>query len=328
MSPKTKTDRILTTVITLFALAGVIYFGLSAVRDEKKKEQRNPFEYNIDHFKQSGMDQVAYREAATLSVPLQQLYALAVDRHDKIYVTGDRTLLIFSPAGDPVATLPTERPVSSLAVDADDDIFLAAGEYIEVLDSTGVKKAQWQDLGVDAILTSVALGKKDVYVADAGQRVVWHFSKTGELLGRIGEKDEAKEIPGFVIPSPYFDVAVDPDDFLWAVNPGLHQLENYTSDGQLRSFWNRSSMSIEGFSGCCNPSHIVVLEDGSFVTSEKGIPRVKIYNVLGEVTAIVAGPGQFNEGVVGLDLAIDSNQRILVLDPKRKQVRIFVRKEN
>jgi hypothetical protein len=328
MNKNIKNDRILTIVITLLALSGVIYFGLSVVRDDNKKEQHNPFEYNIDHFKQSGKDQVAYREAAPVAVPLLRLYALAVNRRDRIYVTGDRSLLIFSPDGALVTTTPTDRPISSLAVDADGDIFVAAGEYIEVLDSTGAKKAQWQDLGVDAILTSVALGKKDVYLADAGHLIVWHFNKSGELLGRIGAKDEAKGIPGFVVPSPYFDVAVDSDDYLWAANPGLHQLENYTSDGRLRSFWNRSSMEIEGFSGCCNPTHIAVLEDGSFVTSEKGIPRVKIVNAVGEVTAVVAGPDQFDEGAVGLDLAVDSNQRILVLDPKRKQVRIFVRKES
>jgi hypothetical protein len=83
-------------------------------------------------------------------------------------------------------------------------------------------------------------------------------------------------------------------------------------------------MEIEGFCGCCNPSHFAIREDGSFVTSEKGIPRIKVYDRLGRLAAVVAGPDNFDEGTVGLDLALDSAQRILVLDPARRAVRIFV----
>jgi len=61
------------------------------------------------------------------------------------------------------------------------------------------------------------------------------------------------------------------------------------------------------------------------VTSEKGIPRIKVHNQLGEMISVVAGPDQFAEGTVGLDLAVDSAQRILVLDPKQKLVRVYAK---
>ena len=82
-------------------------------------------------------------------------------------------------------------------------------------------------------------------------------------------------------------------------------------------------MEIEGFCGCCNPSHFTILNDGKFVTSEKGIARVKVYNRLGILESVVAGSDQFIEGTVGLDLAVDSENRIYVLDPVKKMVRIF-----
>ena len=34
----------------------------------------------------------------------------------------------------------------------------------------------------------------------------------GKLIGRLGEKNPDKNIPGFIIPSPYFDVAVDQEE--------------------------------------------------------------------------------------------------------------------
>jgi hypothetical protein len=40
---------------------------------------------------------------------------------------------------------------------------------------------------------------------------------------------------------------------------------------------------------------------------------------------MVAVPSQFEPGTKGLDLAVDSHERVLVLDPWKKQVRIFVR---
>ena len=190
-----------------------------------------------------------------------------------------------------------------------------------------MKKSHWESLGEDAIITSIALSDQHVFIADAGNRIVWKLDKNGNLQGRIGEKDAAKDIPGFVIPSPYFDVAVDLDGFLWAANTGRHSLENYTTDGDFRSSWGEYSMKIDGFCGCCNPSHFMILEDGSFVTSEKGIPRVKVYNRLGNLVSIVAGADQFDEGTVGLDLAKDSSQRIYVLDPRRKMVRIFEKEQ-
>ncbi len=85
-------------------------------------------------------------------------------------------------------------------------------------------------------------------------------------------------------------------------------------------------MGLDGFSGCCNPSNFVILPNGSFVTSEKGIIRVKIHNPAGEFETVVATPNQFEKGTTGLDLAVDSDGRILVLDPKKGMVRIFSKK--
>jgi len=86
-------------------------------------------------------------------------------------------------------------------------------------------------------------------------------------------------------------------------------------------------MQLDGFGGCCNPSHVAMLSDGSFVTSEKGLERVKIHLPSGDFKSVVAAPSQFDEGTKGLDLAVDSKDRILVLDPSRKMVRIFELKE-
>jgi hypothetical protein len=194
-------------------------------------------------------------------------------------------------------------------------------EHVEVYNPDGEQRDIWVSLGSNAVITSIAVSSDMVYVADAGNRLVMGFSKSGRLKTIIGDKKQGA--PGFIIPSPYFDVAVGPDNTLWAANTGRRKLENYNPDGTLISSWGESSVSIEGFCGCCNPSHFALLPDGSFVTSEKGIPRVKVYSPLGQFAGVVSGPDQFETATVGLDIAVNKWGEILILDPNKECIRVF-----
>ena len=322
-----KKDQILTGTILAVSLAGILFFGYRAVRDNAKKEQKNPFAYDIQSYEASGAELVHYSEVDRIPITLPMVSGIAVGPDDGIYVSGNDSVLVFDNDGTSRFSFHTEAPARCLAVDKNRAVYLGMGDHVEVYDRKGVKQARWESLGEQAIITSIAVAKTGVFIADAGNKIVWKFDSSGSRLQRIGDKDEAKDIPGFIIPSPYFDVAVDPDGFLWAANTGRHSLENYSVDGNFRSSWGEYGMEIQGFSGCCNPSHFVILEDGSFVTSEKGLPRVKVYNRIGYLVSVVAPTETFIEGTVGLDLAVDSAQKIYVLDPIQKLVRIFVKKK-
>jgi len=204
--------------------------------------------------------------------------------------------------------------------------FLGAEDHIEVWNSNGIQKNIWETLNPNVLITSIANIDSSVFVADAGNKIVYHYDLEGNLLNEIGRKDSIAGIDGFIIPSPYFDIAIGRDGELWVVNSGMHQLESYDKEGNQISSWKKTSMRLDGFSGCCNPSHIAILPNGSFVTSEKGIERVKIHEPSGKFKSVVAAPQQFEKGTRGLDLAIDSENRIIILDPKKGRVRIFDKK--
>ena len=323
-----KKDKVLTGAILAVSLTSVLYFGYRAVRDNAKNDQQNPFAYDLKSYESSGTDLVHYSEVRRISIDLPKVFGIAIGPDDRIYVSGSDSVHVVNSDGTTLSFIESKVPVRCLDVDKTHDLYLGLGDHIEVYDADGLKKASWESLGERAIITSIAVAETGVFVADAGNKIVWKFDKSGSKLQRIGDKDEGKDIPGFIIPSPYFDVAIDPDGFLWVANTGRHSLENYTVDGDFRSSWGESGMGIEGFSGCCNPSHMVILEDGSFVTSEKGLPRVKMYNRIGELVSVVAPTDQFVESTVGLDLAVDSSQRIYVLDPMQRLVRIFEKKES
>lgn len=321
-----KKDKILTGAILVVSLAGILYFGYLAIRDNARNNQENPFAYNIESFEDSDAELVHYSEAGRIKTGLPEVSGIAVGPDDAIYVIGGNSVLIYNREGINQSTIKTDGPGRCLAVDKYHDLYIGMGDHVEIYDSKGEKKAGWKTFGEEAIITSIALSKDAVFVADAGNQIVWKCDKSGTKRERIGDKNEAKDIPGFIIPSPYFDVAVDADGFLWAANTGRHSLENYTAEGDFRTSWGEFGMEIQGFSGCCNPSHFALLEDGSFVTSEKGLVRVKVYNRIGRLVSVVAPTEQFIEGTVGLDLAVDSSQKIYVLDPPQKLVRIFEKK--
>ncbi len=318
--------KVLTAGILFLSLAGVIYFGFLALRDEPRPGAKNPFEYDIESYKKKDATPNFHREVQRITLDFALPRALAVAGNGKVYVAGDQAVAVFNADGTAAGRIDIPGPARCLAADAEGTLYLGLGDRLAVYDSAGRPKSEWPSLGEKAVLTSVALSRAHVYAADAGNRIVWKYDRQGKLLGRIGEKNESRDIPGFIIPSPFFDVAVDPDGFLWAANTGRHSLENYTEGGDFRTSWGESGMDWPQFCGCCNPSHFVILSDGSVVTSEKGIARVKVYNRIGNLVSILAGPEEFQEGTVGLDLARDGSDRIYLLDPPGRLVRIFVKK--
>ena len=81
--------------------------------------------------------------------------------------------------------------------------------------------------------------------------------------------------------------------------------------------------------------NFALLPDGGYVTCEKGLTRVKVYDPEGNFVAVVAGPEQFVEAghacdvsancqTGGLDVAVDPQGRILVLDPLAGDIRVYV----
>lgn len=292
----------------------------------KQKEEKNIYKYEIENFKNVDSSFVKYKETSQFKPEIDKIKGIAVDNEDNIYVAGLGKVVIYNSEGEKRNEIHQGKQAFCIAVSENKNVFLSLKDHIEVWGVDSQIKKKWKVLNEKVVITSIALTDESLFAADAGNRIVYHYDLEGNLRNKIGEKDSLKGIEGFIIPSPYFDVAIGRDSEVWAVNAGRHQFEAYDKAGNLKSSWKKTSMDLEGFSGCCNPSNIALLPDGSFVTSEKGLVRVKIHNPSGEFNCVVASPKQFEKGTQGIDLAVDSKNRILVLDPKKGLVRVFEKK--
>ncbi|MCK5703719.1 MAG: NHL repeat-containing protein [Cyclobacteriaceae bacterium] len=308
--------------LSLLLLLVVVFLMWKDFFNDKKSE-KNVYEYELDQFKNIDTNLVCYSEINQFKPDIDKIKGIAVDNKDRIYVSGSDKVLIFDKTGELVQDFSIGKESNCIAINENGNIYLGVSDHIEIYDFSGNLIKSWESPNQKTLITSIAIGESSIFVADAGNRYVHHYNTEGEYQNHIGRKNKEKGIKGFFIPSPYFDVLIGRDDELWVVDPGRHKFMNFSADGEIISSWSKTSMQLEGFSGCCNPSHIAMLANGSFVTSEKGIERVKIHKPSGEFDCVVAGPELFEKETRGLDLAVDSEDRIIVLDPKKKLVRIF-----
>ncbi|MCX6928810.1 MAG: hypothetical protein NT154_37200 [Verrucomicrobia bacterium] len=299
----------------------------------------NPFAYDVERLRKTDPKLIHYEQVARFLSPIPDPRHIVIGPEDTVYIAAGNSVSVLDREGTRTNDIGLGTSVRCVAVAGDGTIYVGVRDHVEVLDPKGKRLATWQSLDKRAWLTGLAVGENDVFAADAGNRVVLRYDKSGKLVGRIGERNKERNIPGLIVPSPYLDVVLGRDGLLRVNNTGRHRVEAYTTSGDLEFAWGKPSAGIEGFCGCCNPIGLALLPDGRYVTCEKGLPRVKVYSHEGAFESVVAGTETFPENAKatfvkgtedcrlgGLSGAVDSQQRIYILDLVANDVRVMKRK--
>jgi hypothetical protein len=313
-------------------LAGAATAGaLSALAADQTREA-NPFAYDVSRFLATDPKLIRYAQKRTFTPPHSSPRAIALGPNGNLFIAAGKYVSEVKPDGSMVSEFALTDEARCLAV-ADDSIYVGSRERIEFFDLKGQRRGAWDNPAAKSYFTSLAVGQNDLFVADAGQRLVLRYDRSGKLVSRIGERNKERNIPGFIVPSPFFAVKLAKDGLLRVTNPGRHRVEVYTTDGDFEQAWGRAGAAIEHFCGCCNPTNLALLADGRVVTFEKGIPRVKVYGPDGAFESVVAGAESFAENAKvcgpndctlgGLDGVADAAGRIYILDFVASNVRVM-----
>ncbi len=249
---------------------------------------------------------------------LGKLTAVTAADNGNIILGGESFVSCYTPDLDVKWTLKTDKPVTSVSFSGD-TVFASTLGTILVINNKGMQISELGPVEDSSILTSISANKAFLAVADAQNRRITILDKKGIVLKMIGVSGEP-----FIVPSPYFDVALTPDNRLYVANPGKRRIEERNFDGTIVRYFGSPGMAPAAFCGCCNPSHFCLIPSG-FVTAEKGLNRIKILNEKGEFTELVSSRNNFTPAVP-LDVASSDGKIIYAANPADGKLYLFKRK--
>jgi hypothetical protein len=246
------------------------------------------------------------------------LKAVAVSPEGKIYLGGDSFLSCYDKDLKEIWTQNIPEKITAITV-SNDTVFATSEELIFLINKDGKSIGEWGPYEANCLITSVSANKNYLAVADAGNKTVFILKKDGEVLSMIGHFGEK-----LLIPSPYFDVSLTPDNVVFIAHTGNFRIEKRSIDGRLLSSFGEPGSSPEAFCGCCNPAHFTVIPQG-FVTAEKGINRIKIMGPEGGFIEYVSSENDFIPSAP-LDVASTDGKIIYGANPADGRLYVFVRR--
>lgn len=319
--------------------AGVLgTMGLGGVKAGESGGSASLFAYDLGKYATTDPRLIGYEQVGRFPAGIAEPRRISIGPGQRLWIPGNGGVAVLERDGAKAAEVAVANS-RCVAVAPDGTVYVGVRDHIEVFDAQGRRLKAWDAAGTKSWITGLALGENDLFAADSGGRIVLRYDRSGRLVGRIGEKNKERNVPGLVVPSPYLDVELAKDGLLRVNNTGRHRVEVYTVDGDFELCWGKPSAGVEGFCGCCNPISLAMLPDGSCLTCEKGLPRVKLYSSEGQFACVVAGTESFpanakagaarnsSDGTMGgLDATVDSEGRVYILDLVAGDVRVMRRK--
>lgn len=303
-----KVYAIVSLLIILTFIGYIIYDSITSGRQENSTEETGNYKeppdmWNIDK---------------EFLISDGQLFAVAVSEKGQIYLGGDSFLSCYDNSISKIWDLRMPGKITALTVSGD-TVYAGSEELIFLVSAGGKMITEWGPYEAGSIITSISADRKNVAFADAGVKRIFILRKNGEVISMLGQADNQ-----FIIPSPYFDVALSGEGLIYAANTGYRRIETWTIEGFLKGQFGEPGTAPGAFCGCCNPAHFAVIPQG-FLTAEKGINRIKILSKDGEFVEFVSSKNSFTSSVP-LDVASRDGKTIYAANPADSKLYVFKRK--
>jgi hypothetical protein len=287
--------------------------------------------HNIKRYDQKSLHHVSgellsHKATGSFKTQHREVWSLVVTEKG-VYVSGDDGVHHYDQDGELLGKLEEGKSVR----------YVGSGEGGKLLMCQGAKVLLYKEdgsflksLSHSTLLRPNAVVEKkgNYYIADRTARMILQLNGDGEPQKTFGDLG-TDTVNNFVIPGPHMDLSFSPEGLLYATNPGRHQVKAYSLDGKLVKVLGKPSFRHDGFCGCCNPVAMTVLEDGTILTTEKGICRVKALSPDGLLESIVAPPVDFrsNKHAFMIDVVEGPEGKIYLLNSETREVHIYSKKE-
>lgn len=203
-----------------------------------------------------------------------------------IYLATPNAISIYGMSGELQTNFATPSGVRDICV-MNDQIYALFPTRIEVYDYHGIELQTIEACSEESDYCSMAVCPDGIFVTDAGSKNICKYNLDGTLARFI------QSPKGFIVPSYCFGITyvaptgTETQGKICCSNPGRHQVESYTLEGEFISAFGEAGAEAGAFSGCCNPVFVTTAYNGELLTSEKGIPRISCYSASGQFRSIL-----------------------------------------
>lgn len=239
-----------------------------------------------------------YRAVSAFTVP-EPIDAFELSG-DKLIVAAANQLYIYTQEGELRQNFAIGSHLRDIAV-AKGLIYLLFATRIEVYDESGKPVRDWEACSEESDYCALAVSTDAVFVTDAANKNICKYTLEGGFVKFIQSPNR------FIVPSYSFGITYA-DGLFYCSNPGRHQVESYTVDGDYQGAFGQAGNETGMFCGCCNPVHLAYTASGEIITSEKGNPRISCYSSDGAFRNVLLDTKALGGGNAAYDVKVQDDK--------------------
>jgi hypothetical protein len=303
-----------------------------------KASQKKGMEKSLDEF-MAGVKDISYKvDEQFKGQNLKGITYLGMLSDNSVCaLIKDGTVQLVNAKGKEVKsfTAKLNGPATSLAVDADDNIYVLCGVEEEVtkksrgrvykrmmpkavecsvFDKDGNQKAHFKLEGVKTA-TGAKIADNYLVLADYTGSKLAMFDKTNGKAGPV--IDNMRPCCGIL------DFSVNDKKEILVANLGAFRVQGFDFNGKQLVAFGQRGKSLNDFHGCCNPVSVTNLSSGAIVTVEKDPTRIKVYSKEGAKQ--IEGIEELVKGCSYIPMTVDADDNIYLASGEKGLVKCIAK---
>ena len=189
-------------VVALPVAAAVGLWELKQHDDASNDELERGFKYDDAAMRQIDPAMIGYNEVAQIQTGMQKPTCIALGADEKLYVAGKELVKVLDLKGQELRSFAITGEATAVAADATGRVYLGLRDHVEAFSPDGTRVATWSTLGPTSHISSIAVSREKVYVADSGQRFgrALVYGLDGSSSGELAKADAKAGVPGIITP--------------------------------------------------------------------------------------------------------------------------------
>jgi len=161
--------------LIFLAVAIVALIGKDFVGKKAGKTIENPYAYNIDEYRKVDSSQVLFIEKHSFPVRAD-LWAGIACVDSAIVIANATELQMYNYSGRLISETQLIDSATCISIAKDKSFWIGMTRFVAHYDRAGQLISKFDAVSGNAIFTSIVLSGENIYVADAGNRIVHNYT--------------------------------------------------------------------------------------------------------------------------------------------------------